>query len=131
MRKVIKYTWAVLKALITLAIALECLLIADSTVFEVLVALLILIYLQNMAGESFAKVMYQDLARMSKHLRQIRARLDVPHEEEEEELSASEQIMVKLEENAFQEFILLIQLSIMYMMVLFFLVKTVLKTVLS
>jgi hypothetical protein len=133
MSKTIKYTWIVLRALITLAVALECFLIADNKVYTVLVSLLILIYLQNAGAASiFGRVMYSDLAIVSKHLRQIRKKLDIrdwePNGEEdepEEELSTSEQIMLKLKEQAVQEFVFLVQTAIMHIMVLFFLIKTV------
>jgi hypothetical protein len=65
-------------------------------------------------------------------LRQIRKKLDIrdwePNGEEdepEEELSTSEQIMLKLKEQAVQEFVFLVQTAIMHIMVLFFLIKTV------
>ena len=131
MWRAIKYTWAVLRALITLAITLECLLIADSKVFTVLVALLILIYLQNVgAANILGRVMYSDVAQMSRHLREIRAKLDIRdtadnEEDHEETVSASERIVAQLREYAVQEFVFLIQTSIMYALVVFFLLKTV------
>lgn len=143
MWKALKYAWIILKALITLAVALGCLLIADSKVFTVLVCLLILIYVQNVGTASmFGRVMYNDLAKISKQVRQIRAMLGIredsqlvneedqydgkgEEEDEAEDLSVSEQIVAELKKQAVQEFVFLIQNATIHLVVLFFLIKTV------
>lgn len=124
MAEALRRTWVVIRALITLSVAMECLLIADTKVHRIVVALLILIYVQSIGWASmFGRVMFQDLARLGLWIRQVKEHSVLQVQGVEDGLLLSERIAMRLKERAFDEIVFWIQAILIYGMVLFFLLR--------
>jgi hypothetical protein len=125
MWKSFRYAWAIVRTLIMIAIALGCFSVADNRVSTIIVALLILIYLQGLGnGTIFMRSMFQQIADIMQELRTVRrllkdASVDIDNE------CMNDQIMAKLKEQPLQEFVSMVGASVIYLIVLWNLMKTV------